>query len=270
MALMSLGIDPYSGTSVDYIKKITDSFDGTQVGDQSLISDDIFALIVLSHAGYVGDEEIILKIISHIILNQSLDGSWGSVDMTSASIQALSNFEDLNGVSESISKGEFYLKEEQKSDGSFGNSSSTSWAIQSLLLDKSFDFEINNGIKYLTNQQQSDGGLDLGEIQSRVWVTSYALPAVLKLSWNDILEFFPKKENITITKKDKIEATSTKIIKTENISKKIEKPNKQGQVETIDNLLSASAGDAIQNQEAKSSLIKRVFKNFWEWLVSLI
>ena len=105
-------------------------------------------------------------------------------------------------------------------------------------------------------------GGDTDGVRFRNWketITSFSL-----------LEFFPKKENITITKKDKIEATSTKIIKTENISKKIEKPNKQGQVETIDNLLSASAGDAIQNQEAKSSLIKRVFKNFWEWLVSLI
>ncbi|MDP4033465.1 MAG: hypothetical protein Q8P60_11540, partial [Pseudorhodobacter sp.] len=34
MALMSLGINPYSGTEINYIQKITDSFDGTQFGDK--------------------------------------------------------------------------------------------------------------------------------------------------------------------------------------------------------------------------------------------
>ena len=52
MALMTLGINPYNGTSVNYIQKIVDSFDGNQIGDPSLINDDVFAIFPLVKSGY--------------------------------------------------------------------------------------------------------------------------------------------------------------------------------------------------------------------------
>ena len=210
MALMALGINPYDGTSVNYIKKITDSFDGTQIGDDSLYNDDIFGLIVLSHAGYSKKDEIIPSVVSYIIFNQSSDGSWGSVDMTAAALQALSNFKSLSGVNDSITKGELYLKSEQQNDGGFGNPSSTSWAIQSLSLNTSYNSEVDKAIKYLTEQQQADGGLDQnGDINNRIWITSYAIPAALKLSWNGILESFEKEEVLVAnsTPQEEIDAT---------------------------------------------------------------
>lgn len=194
MALMSLGINPYRGTSIDYIKKVTDSFDGTQIGDNSLYNDDIFGLIILSKAGYSKNDEIIGKTVSYVILKQSSNGSWGSVDMTAAGIEALRNFKNLNEVKDSISKGELYLKNVQKNDGSFENSSSTSWAIQALSLNSLYNNEANKAIEYLADLQQDDGGLDGSNIDNRVWTTSYAIPAALKLSWNDILESFEKPE----------------------------------------------------------------------------
>ena len=36
--------------------------------------------------------------------------------------------------------------------------------------------------------------MDGSDINNRIWVTSYAIPAVLKLSWTDILESFEKEE----------------------------------------------------------------------------
>jgi len=194
MALMSLGINPYNGTSVDYIKKITDSFDGTQIGDNSLFNDDIFGIIVLQNAGYDDNDEIITDTILYIISKQSGNGSWGSVDMTSAGIMALENFKNVDGVSDAIGKAENYLTNSQKSDGGFDNSFSTSWATQALSLNSSYDNEVKNAIQYLADKQQSDGGLDGSDINNRIWATSYAIPAVLKLSWTDILESFEKEE----------------------------------------------------------------------------
>lgn len=195
MALMSLDIDPFIGTNINYVKKITDSFDGTQIGDKNLINDDIFGLIVLSHAGYTKKDEIISKTISHLLSKQGSDGSWGSVDMTAASIQALNNFKKVSGVEEAISKGESYLISQQKTNGSFGNSFSTSWAIQALSLNNNFSNEVDKAVKYLGEEQQDDGGLEKdSSIESRVWATSYAIPAVSKLSWNDILGYFSAEE----------------------------------------------------------------------------
>lgn len=190
MALMSLGINPYSGTSINYIKKITNSFDGAQIGDSSIYNDDIFGLVVLANAGYTSSENIIQVVVDFVISKQNGDGSWSSIDITAAAIQALKNFEDIEGSTSAISKGLTYLSISQDEDGGYGNSFSTSWASQAL----SFTLQASETLDYLANQQQDDGGVDeiSNLIDNRVWSTSYAIPAVLSLSWNDILDSFSK------------------------------------------------------------------------------
>jgi hypothetical protein len=203
IALMSMGIDPYEGTDVNYIKKITDSFNGEQIRDEDgedLVNNDIFGLIVLQNAGYKNDDTIISKIISFILSKQSSDGSWGSVDMTAAGIMSLKNFDSDSLVSDAVSKAEeFLIKSQNKDDGGFYNSSSTSWAIQALSLDHAFDLEVNKAIEYLTDKQQADGGMEGSDVPSRVWATSYSIPAVSLKTWNDILDDFSKKEEIQNT-----------------------------------------------------------------------
>ena len=263
MALMSLGIDPYNGTKINYIDKIISSYDGTQIGDKDLYNDDIFGLIVLAHAGYTKDDEIIKNVVTHVLSKQSDDGSWGSVDMTSAAIEALRNFNDLDKVSEVTSKGEEYLKKNQKNDGSFDdNSYSTSWAVQALSNDDSFKMEVENGIKYLTDEQQSDGGLGTGETSNRIWGTAYAIPAVMKLSWNDILLNFPKVE----IKKSEAKTQEEKIIiqpKRENVIAQIPtKKQTENKLlsEVKSNLLEATAVVPVQKEDSFLSSFYNFFR----------
>ncbi|MFA5827626.1 MAG: prenyltransferase/squalene oxidase repeat-containing protein, partial [Candidatus Paceibacterota bacterium] len=283
MALMSLGINPYSGMEINYIKKITDNFDGIQFGDNSLINDDIFALIVLKNAGYTINDEIIIKNINYIISKQSLDGSWGNVDMTSAGIQALRGFENIVLVPESISKAKNYLISSQEPDGGFGNSFSTSWALQSLSSDSS----ILKAQNYLASKQQPDGGLENAtkDINTRIWVTSYAIPAVLGLPWNDILESFEKKEKpdsspqdeVVVYLSDKqdtqIKDIPTKIIKKENIIKNENEIKLLNQEKPNNNLLSASAIGSNQNNNSGTffPVIYRILQKIkipfmWFWV----
>jgi len=201
MALMSLGIDPYKGTSVDYISAIVNSFDGKQIGDKNLINDDIFGLIVLQKSGFTEDDEIIKQIISNIIKNQSKDGSWGSVDMTSASIMALYNFKDINGVKDSIYNGYKFIKSNQENGGSYGNAFSTSWAMQAFSLEDWYQDEIDRSLKYLAREQKNEYGyIEQNTEDSKIWATAYSIPAYLKLSWTDILQDFPKQEIKKISK----------------------------------------------------------------------
>lgn len=276
MALMSLGIDPYSGTSVNYIDKIVKSYDGTQFGDTSLYNDDIFAVIVLINAGYSPSDEMIRKDIEFILSKQSFDGSFGSVDMTGAGIQALRNVMNLSNVSAAIAKAESYLTTVQNSDGGFFNSSSTSWALQALALNASLSDKTAKADKYLASLQQTDGGIDpnTSTEENRIWATSYAIVASLHMPWNSIMQSFSKPstssgndnnanintlppvvKDLTIKQeepKKEIEQKQEKVVKQIVKAKTIAKDK-----ENKNNSLRASAVGSLSQESIKPSVVHR-------------
>lgn len=210
MALMSLGINPYNETKVNYIKKITDSFDGVQFGDKTLVNDDIFALIILKNAGYSTNDELIINGLNYIISKQNKEGSWGSIDMTAAGIQALKSFRSIVGVDDAILKAGKYIITNQKTDGGLENSSSTSWALQALFENE----EVLKGEAYLASKQDIDGGMEGVEtdLNTRIWATAYAIPAILHKPWAIILNSFSKPDiNILTLNKNEIIKQNKKI-----------------------------------------------------------
>lgn len=199
MALMALGINPYDGATVNYIQKIIDTFDGTQIGDTGLVNDDIFSIFPLMKAGYSSGDPMIAKIISFIISKQTADGSWeSSVDLTAAAIQALSLNTGIGGASDAISKARAYLVARQNSDGGFGTSFSTSWVLQAIaaMNESGLSWIKNNKnpYDYLYGLQAIDGGIENAstDLNSRIWATSYAIPASLNKTWFSLLASFPK------------------------------------------------------------------------------
>lgn len=195
MALMSLGINPYDGTKINYIKKIINSFDGDQIGDKNLVNDDIFGLIVLQNAGYDKRDKIISRTISSILKSQNIDGSWGSVDMTSAAITSLHDFKDMDGVKDSIRRAFKFIKSNEiiKGNKNFGNSFSASWATQAFLTEDWYEDEFERAAEFLARRQDNeDGFMKEGNKESSIWATAYALPVLDKLTWNNILDNFSK------------------------------------------------------------------------------
>ena len=205
MALMALGINPYSGTGVNYIAPIVNAFDGTQIG-ASIVHDDIFALFPLLHAGYSVNDTIIQKTVAYIISKQSPSGSWGDADTTAAAIQALGPLFSIPGVNETLDKAIEYLKSTQQANGSWGGSGvtnvdSTSWvqtAINAIPIDPAhqISWASASGLypaDALANAQQLDGAVRpiADSADNRVWSTSYALTAASGKSWNTILQSFP-------------------------------------------------------------------------------
>lgn len=195
MALLALGIDPYSRTPADYITPIVNAFDGKQIGDASLDNDDIFALFPLLHAGYNTNDTLIQKTIAFILSRQGQNGSWdGSADMTAAAIQSLVQVRMLPDVSIALIRAEGYLRGERPSTNSF----STSWVRQAIsaLSWTPSGWTPNSFTKddYLAELQQSDGGVEpeSSGTQTRVWATAYAIPAALGKSWPMLLQSFPK------------------------------------------------------------------------------
>ena len=204
MALLSLGINPYNGATIDYINKIVSAFDGVQIGDPLLVNDDIFAIFPLLKSGYFANDSIIQKIIAFIISKQKNDGSFEeSVDLTASAIQALSLTPSLPNVNIVLSKARTYLASQQKFDGGFDNSDATSWTLQAIkaLGESNLNWTKNNNTpnNFLSGFQQDDGGLLLKstDLNFRIWTTAYAIPAALNKTWNDILVSFPKPQTKT-------------------------------------------------------------------------
>ncbi len=199
MALEAFGINPYSEAPVDYIESITSAFDGTQMGDPTLVNDDIFALFPLMHAGYATTDEMIQEVRTFILSKQKINGSWEeSVDLTAAAIQALAPFNDDRSM-HAIKKAEEFLRRNQNESGIFSsNSFSLSWALQAIAsLGQTPDDWKKSGLtplEHLGVFQQNDGGVEPTTMSAdtRVWATAYAIPAAFGKSWNYILQDFTR------------------------------------------------------------------------------
>ncbi|MCP6726462.1 MAG: DUF4430 domain-containing protein [Patescibacteria group bacterium] len=200
MALLALDINPYSGTDTNYIAKILDSFDGEQFGNPEFVNDDIFALFVLLRSGYTDTDPVIQSTVSSIVASQWQDGSWDSVDMTAAAVQALSLTPLNEGVSFALYQAKNYLKQAQEETGGFGNVYSTSWVLQALHVLEQDEIWWQKGNHtpgdYLYSMQAEDGGMnELDTLSNRIWATAYAVPASMEKTWGDILFSFGKPVN---------------------------------------------------------------------------
>ncbi|MDR3643090.1 MAG: hypothetical protein P4L74_05715 [Candidatus Doudnabacteria bacterium] len=202
MALEALGINPYSGTPVNYIAPILAASDGKQIGISD-VNDDIFALLTLEHAGYTSTDSIIKQEAAYILSVQNPEGSWDkTADMTAAGIQALGPLFDIDGVNAALGRAAGYLASTEKADGSWGNIDSTSWAqtaINAIIEANTPGFNTENpwtssgGLfptDAIAKAQLSDGGINVPA--NRIWSTGYAVVAASGKSWDSILQSFPK------------------------------------------------------------------------------
>ena len=203
IALLALGIDPRTDTDTNYIDLIIAAFDGAQFGDPDLVNDDIFAIFPLSAVGYGYDTAVVTSTIAFILEQQSTNGSWGSIDLTAAAIQALLLYPDAEGVGSAVERATDYLHSMQMADGSFGgNIDSTSWVIGAInaLMPQSTNHtewlrgENRSPLDYLASVQATDGGMSDPSLpaRSRLWSTSYALVAAYERTWTSIIGATPR------------------------------------------------------------------------------
>ena len=209
MAMLALNLNPYSAGPEDYVTPIVESFDGTQLGEDEYINDDIFALIVLPHVGYDEDDQLIKDVAAFVLEQQQGDGSWvGGIDMTAAAVQALVPLSSLPGADDAIERAEAYLRSKQESDGGFGDTFATAWVLQAVhaLGDSPTSWEVsgNDPLEYLTSKQKEDGSMTTssGTSADAAWATVYAIAAAKGETWDELLDSVRKQEPAEDTKSD--------------------------------------------------------------------
>ena len=191
LAIVACNENPGDFGGINFVAKIISFYDGSQIGDPTILYDDIFGILALISAGMDQGTTIIQQVKTHIKNEQETNGGWGDVDSTAAAVMALISSGENPG-SEVIQDALDFMKTEQTGDGGFRswgttNSATTSWAVDAIVAtgqdptSSAWEKNGNNPIDYLLSLQQEDGSFNWSANQqlSPEWMTSYVIPALL-------------------------------------------------------------------------------------------
>jgi len=105
LALVAAGKDPKSFPNENFVQKLKSFYSGGQIGDPSLLNDDIFGLLALLAAGEPIGDEVVSSAKNFVIQNQNADGGWAfailsgsDTNMTAMAIMALLESRSSNHV----------------------------------------------------------------------------------------------------------------------------------------------------------------------------
>ncbi|MDP2648438.1 MAG: hypothetical protein Q8P19_00905, partial [bacterium] len=118
-----------------------------------------------------------------------------------------------------------YLHAVQESDGGFGDVSATSWVLQAAtaLGQSAFDWSAGTYEMpdyYIATQQELDGGIGpmSDDMQTRIWATAYAVPAIERKTWDLLLTSFPKPTSTPLVLGASTSTTATTTIATTSVA----------------------------------------------------
>lgn len=201
LALTSLGIDPRYFGSENLVESLRQKASSGQLGDPTLVNDDMFGLLALVSSGVPTSDSLVISEVSYIKSRQLPDNSWdfttsstaGSVDMTAMAIMALRSAGVGVGDSALI-KAVGYLADTQNNDGGWplfpggaSNTESTAWVLSALYsLGDHPDFWAPQGVSpvdYLSARIQPTGYAAFDSVSTTTTVrtpvtTSYAAIAL--------------------------------------------------------------------------------------------
>jgi len=217
LAIAASGEDPADFGGQNFLSLLEAAYDGTQIGDASLLNDDYWGVMALVSAGVdTTSSSAIQDSVSFILSNQNTDGgwSWGAgqdsdADDTAAAIMALI----ATGQSPSstpIADALVYLKSIQMPNGGFEswgstNSATDSWGIDGIAaagqnpIDTAWrSVDGKDPVDDLLTFQNINGSFNWTETtpSNLELMTSYAIPALLGVPYP--VAVLPPLQGVTI------------------------------------------------------------------------
>ena len=137
LAITATGQDPRTFPEEDFVEKLKSFTDDTQLGDPSLLNDDIWGILALRSAGVPASDPVIQNSKAFLLQDQNADGGWawdagGTSDTndTAAAIMALLEVGMIKSDT-AIQKAILYLKSAQNDDGGFPYDPQSPWGTDS-------------------------------------------------------------------------------------------------------------------------------------------
>ena len=199
LAIAAADEDPTAFGGVDFVALLEAAYDGTQIGDASLLNDDFWGVMALISAGESQSSQKIVNTAAFIKSNQNGDGGWSwgvgqdsDADDTAAAIMALIAAGEPQGAT-AIQNALAYIKSAQMENGGFEswgatNSATDSWAIDAIVAagqdptDESWESgDNNNPVDDLLTFQNPDGSFNWQSDtpSNMALMTAYAIAALL-------------------------------------------------------------------------------------------
>lgn len=209
IAISAAGQDPSNFGGVDYEALLAAQYAGGQIGDPTLLNDDIFGVIAIDASQDTALVPQAQGALDYLLAHQGADGgfsyttdscAWCGADSsdTAAAIVAMYAASDLGLGSPSLdaarSSALSYLLGTQQADGGFGgdasspsDGSSTAWALIALnTIGSAATSSAASARGWLLNDQNPDGGFSYsayGFTNSDTYTTANAVTALLGTTW---------------------------------------------------------------------------------------
>jgi len=184
LAITALDENPRTFGSENFVEKLESFFDGNQIGDSSLLNDDIFGVLALTSAGI--SNNTVSKSRQFILSHQNSDGGWGfatSVGSDSnTTAMAVAALFKTGGVPDSAFN---YISSAQDSSGGYAfipntapDGASTAWVIAGL--NSAGRNAPANAIEFLNSLQLPNGSFKWkpADNTGSSLVTAYAVIAL--------------------------------------------------------------------------------------------
>lgn len=137
LALTASGQNPRTFGATDLVEKLKGLYDGTQLGDATLLNDDIFGLLALLGAKEPVDGAIPVGVKNFILSHKAPDGGFpfavggtSDTNTTAAAIMALRSA-GIPASNDVLKGAVLYLKSAQNNDGGFPYDPKSNWGTDS-------------------------------------------------------------------------------------------------------------------------------------------
>lgn len=193
LAVRAAGLHPRSFSQRDAVAALRSHVHGGQIGARDQVNDDIFGVLALLAADESPHSTAIQAGIHGILATQEEDGSWQSIDLTAAALQALQAYHQQGGTinaAPAVAGARAWLRAQQDSHGGFGNNSaSTAWAVQAIIAlgEDPAQWRTATGATpwhALADYQLTSGAFSWKDGGSpSAFMTAYAVPALMQQPW---------------------------------------------------------------------------------------
>jgi membrane-bound inhibitor of C-type lysozyme len=164
LAITASGNDPRTFSSDNLVEKLRSFYTDGQIGDPTLLNDDIFGILALISSGVTASEDEIAETRGFLLQHQNADGGWafqvgGASDTNTTAAAVMALLASGSGSSDpAIENALVYLHGAQNTNGGFPYDPESSWGTDSDASSDAWVIMALNAARSSPSSWATDGG----------------------------------------------------------------------------------------------------------------